>query len=346
MDHPDDSRPAVEDSLLEQLESHATKLAREAGALLLGYFQRELQVEYKSKDQQDPVTEADRSSEALLIRGIADQFPCHGILSEESPEAIRGNAEFLWVLDPLDGTTNFVNRFPCFGVSVGVLHRGVPVAAALFIPSPATAGGEVLHARLNGGAYLDGTPVHVFDGKEPTRAGLASLPAYFWSQFNVGRNMAQKMGDARTTGSIAYEMALVATGVLQYAIFGAPKIWDVAAGVLIVKEAGGEALLRKSKPGRWEPIHSFLAADSRGPQDGDLRKWTSGLLIGNASVARFVAGNLRPPPKLFRWMRYVRYWLRARSRAREQRGEGREQGIQDPPGEPQRGGEPPPPPQV
>ena len=347
MDQPGDSPPpGVEPSLLEELESHATKLAREAGALLLDYFQKDLQVEYKSKGHQDPVTEADRRAEALLIDGIAARFPHHGILSEERPETIRADADFLWVLDPLDGTTNFLNRYPCFGVSVGVLHQGVPVAGALFVPSPVAAGGEVLHARLNGGAHLDDTAIHVFDEEEPTRAGLVSMPAYFWGQFRIGRDMAQRLGEVRTTGSIAYEMALVATGVLQYAAFGAPKIWDVAAGVLIVKEAGGEALLRKSKPGRWEPLRSFLEPDSGLPQDGNLRKWATDLLIGNASVAGFVADNLRPRSKRFRWMRHLRYRLGARSGAKEQHGEGPEQGTPDSPEGPPPGGEGPPPPQA
>ena len=334
--------PGLEPSLLEELETHATKLAREAGALLLDYFQQDLRVEYKSKGHQDPVTEADRASEALLIDGIAARFPNHGILSEERPETIGADADLLWVLDPLDGTTNFVNRYPCFGVSVGVLHRGVPVVAALFIPSPVATAGQVLHARLKGGAFLDDTAIHVFDKEEPTRAGLLTMPAYFWSQFRISRDMARRLGDVRTTGSIAYEMALVAAGVFQYAAFGAPKIWDVAAGVLIIKEAGGEALLRKSRPRRWEPLLSFLEPDAGLPSDGDLRKWATGLLVGNPSVADFVARNLRPRSGLFRWMGRR---LAARSKAKERRDEGPEEETPAPPEGPPPGGEGPPPPE-
>ena len=134
----------VDPSLLLSLEEHATTLARQAGTLLLDLFQRKLLVEYKSKGQRDPVTEADRKAEELLTAGIQQHFPQHGILSEETQEPYGIKRDFVWVVDPLDGTTNFMNRYPFFGVSIGVLYRGVPVAGALFIPWPLVSGGQVL----------------------------------------------------------------------------------------------------------------------------------------------------------------------------------------------------------
>ncbi|MCH7750743.1 MAG: hypothetical protein IH898_01105, partial [Planctomycetes bacterium] len=112
MDQPGDSPPpGVEPSLLEELESHATKLAREAGAPLLDYFQQELHVEYKSKGHQDPVTEADRRAEALLIDGIAARFPHHGILSEGRPEAIRADGQPDWFV--LAGLIHDLGKILC-----------------------------------------------------------------------------------------------------------------------------------------------------------------------------------------------------------------------------------------
>ena len=298
------THPEVEPSLLLSLEEHAVALARQAGALLLDLFHQTLQIEYKSKGDRDPVTDADRKAEELLITGIRGRFPNHGILSEEMPEPQGMDRDILWVLDPLDGTTNFMNGYPFFSVSIGVLYRGAPVAGALFVPSPAAAGGQVLHARLGGGAFADEIPIQVYGEKEPSHTGLLTMPAGFWRQFRVGSDLRRRMGDVRTTGSIAYELALVASGALQYGAFSGPKIWDVAAGVLIIREAGGEVLVRTGRR-VWKPLGSFLEPNG-GIRDDDLRKWGAGILVGNASVISLVARNLVPRSRLWRWLRRLR----------------------------------------
>ena len=332
----------IDPSILLSLEEHATTLARQAGALLLDLFQQELHVEYKSEGQRDPVTEADRKAEELLTSGIRQHFPQHGILSEETPEPYGIERDFVWVLDPLDGTTNFMNRYPFFGVSIGVLYRGTPVAGALFIPWPLVSGGQVLHARLGGGAFADGTPVQVHDGEGPSPSGLLSMPAYFWSQFRLGKELRRRMGDVRVTGSIAYELALVASGALQYAAFGGPKIWDVAAGVLIVREAGGDVLVHTYKR-RWGPLRSFLEPTTGLPTDGDLRKWRAGLLVGNPSVVDMVSRNLHPRSGLWHRLWRLRSQWRARARARERPAVDQAPERADAPAGPPPGGEKPPP---
>lgn len=334
--------PDIDPSLLLSIEEHAIRLAREAGALLLDSFQQEHQVEYKSSGHQDPVTEVDRNADELLTAGIQRQFPQHGILSEETPEPHGVDRDFLWVVDPLDGTANFVNRYPFFGVSIGVLYHGTPVVGALFIPSPLTSGGQVVHARRGGGAFADEAPIHIYKEKEPSQTGLVSMPAHFWSQFRLGKELRRRLGEARITGSIVYELALVASGVLQYAAFSGPKLWDVAAGVLIVREAGGEVLVRTARQ-RWRPLRSFLEPGAGLPADGDLRKWGAGLLAGNPSVVDLVARNLRPRSRLWRWIWRLRSRRWAKSRARErpasdQAGERPDAPAGSSPG----GGEPPP----
>ncbi|MGH2603431.1 MAG: inositol monophosphatase family protein, partial [Dehalococcoidia bacterium] len=121
-------------ALFAEIEEAASGWAHEAGQLLLARFRTALTVEYKSKGRQDPVTEADRESERFLHQAIHARFPEHGVLGEEGAEAAQG-APFVWVLDPLDGTTNYINGLPLWCVSVGVLWRGRPVAAAIFTPS-------------------------------------------------------------------------------------------------------------------------------------------------------------------------------------------------------------------
>ena len=318
-------------ALLTELEAHAARLARDAGALLLEHRQRELSVEYKGTGHQDPVSEADLKAEALLIERITARYPDHGILSEESTTTTWANRDLLWVLDPLDGTVNYLNRYPCFGVSVGVLYRGAPVVGALFILSPEATQGQVLRARLDGGAFLDDVPIHVSNSQKPSRTGLLIMPGHFWSRYRIGRDLTHTMGNVRVTGSIVYELAQVATGIFEYAAFSGPRVWDVAASALIIREAGGEVLVRRERPRRWEPLRSFLEPGAGLPRDGDLRRWSASLLAGNPHVVDYVARNLRARSRMFRWLRYPGRLLSIRSRARARLAQGRGQETPDAP---------------
>ncbi len=311
-------RVDVDPELLRSIEGHAVLLARDAGALLLDSFQRDHQVEYKSEGNRDPVTEADKQAEELLAAGIRDRFPDHGILGEETPESQGLDNDFIWVLDPLDGTYNFLNRYPFFGVSVGVLHRGVPVVGAMFVPSPLKAGGQVLHARSGSGAFADDEPIHAHDGEGEPGSGLVSLPGAFRGQFQMGKELRRQIGEVRTTGSIVYEISLVASGVLRLAAFGGPRIWDVAAGVVIVREAGGEALAWTGR--QWEPMLSFLERSTGLPSDGDLRQWRTGLVMSSKSLSRVVSAELKPRGGLLRWLRHQWTRIRARTWARGRAG--------------------------
>lgn len=335
----------IDPSILLSMEEHATRLAREAGGLLLDLFGQRLHVEYKSRGHQDPVTEADRNAEELLTAGIQRHFPQHAILSEETPDPRGVERDFVWVMDPLDGTTNFVNRYPLFGVSIGVLYRGAPVVGALFVSSPLTPGGQVVHARRGGGAFADETPIQVYGEEEPSQSGLLAMAAYFWGRFHLGKKLKSRLGQVRVTGSIVQEMALVASGALQYAAFSSPKVWDVAAGVLIIREAGGEALIRTA--GRqWRPLRSFLEPSAGLPADGDLRRWRADLLVGNPSVVDLVSRNLRPRSRPWRWLRLLASRWSPRSRARERPAADRAGERPDAPAGPPPGGEGPPPPAV
>ena len=148
------------------------------------------------------------------------------------------------MLDPLDGTTNYMNGLPMFASSIGVMYRGWPIAAAVYIPWPTrssskTEGGYVLHCRKGGGGFADDAPVSVYMSDEPVPSRLIGVPGYFGVGQGFRGKLAGKAGEVRTTGSIAYELAMTARGVLQYAMFGAPRLWDMVGGALAVEEAGG-----------------------------------------------------------------------------------------------------------
>ena len=295
-----DTRSAeIDPDLLSSIEEHAVSLAASAGELLLDYFHRDMKVEYKSEGSRSPVSDADKGAEQLIVDGIRSRFPSHGILSEETPPAEDLDRNFVWVIDPLDGTTNFVNGLPVFASSIGVLHQGKPIAGAIYVPSPTSSAGRVFHARCGGGAFAGDTPIRVYDKVKPTPNGLVTLPAAFWQRYRIGKEL-RRLGELRNIGSIAYEMTLVASGVMQYAAFSAPHVWDVAAGIAIVREAGGEVMTRTSN--QWLPLESLYSRGEAGrPTEGDLSKWRANLLAGNPAIVALLSDNLKPAKRLWFW---------------------------------------------
>ena len=288
---------------LQEIETAAIALAWGAGRILSEQFGKQLSIEYKDKNQLDPVTSADKATQEYLAKEITRLFPSHGILGEEGSEETDPGGptpDFLWVLDPLDGTTNFLNGLPIYASSIGVLHRGRPVAGALFIPWPSPGGGFVLHCHRGGGARFAlaeggaSEPVSVYTSEKPVGNRLIGLPGFFVQTTRFGKPVGRNPGELRTTGSIAYELAMTACGVMQYAIIGAPRMWDMLAGVIMVQEAGGTVMTRLGKEKQWRIMESLVPTwEEKPPTLKELRQWVAPLVAGNQQVAPLIAHNMK-----------------------------------------------------
>jgi myo-inositol-1(or 4)-monophosphatase len=295
------------------IESQITELVRQAGQIALSHFQLPLHVEFKRDNRSDPVTEADREVEEFLKSSITERFPGHAIIGEEGTEVDVERHEFLWALDPVDGTTNFMNGLPLFGCSAGLLFRGEPVIGAIFLPvAPRAAfqngspdgdgslqlGSAVLHARLGGGAYLDGEQVRASEAPKPEPSSLVGLPGHHSHQFMRSGALLYNPGELRSLGSVCYETGMVACGIFRYAIFRNPRLWDVAAGVSIIREAGGSAL--RWNGSTWEPLVRFdPMLPRKKPVEASLRHWHGSVLLGGSESTRFVAERIRPGMSLW-----------------------------------------------
>ena len=304
---------APTDTDLIAIESAAVEFARGAGNLLSAHFGRALNVEYKDRARQDPVTTADREAQAYLAGRIAERFPSHGILGEEDDASADGDTlapDVLWVLDPLDGTTNFMNGLPVYASSIGVLHRGIAVVGAVYVPWPTESrNGIVVHARAGGGAYADGNPISVYQTDRPRGDRLIGLPGSFGASTRVGKGLkGQPLGQLRVTGSIAYELAMTAMGVMQFAVIGAPRMWDMLGGAIAVQEAGGVVMTRLPGRKQWHPMASLVPTwEDQPPTMAELRKWVAPLVAANPTLAPLVANNLlqrrRPVQRTLRAVR-------------------------------------------
>jgi myo-inositol-1(or 4)-monophosphatase len=225
---------------LEDFASAAVEIAREAGAILRDRFGRPHDIQFKAAV--DMVTEADKASEALIAERLRARFPDHDLLGEEGTRGaadIAAASPYRWVIDPLDGTTNFAHGMPGFAVSIGLERDGAPIVGVVFDPIR----DELYVARVGGGATLNGTPLRV----SAVADLLHSLQATGFS-YDLAKRRRQaaswlaflpRVQAIRQTGSSALNLCAVAAGRLDGYWEDAVLPWDVAAGVLMVREAGG-----------------------------------------------------------------------------------------------------------
>lgn len=216
----------------------ASTAAKAAGALLRDYARTGFRITYKNPI--NLVTDADHAAEQSVIEHIRKQFPDHGLLAEERGAVPHLSSRYRWIIDPLDGTTNFAHGFPFFCVSIGVECDGIPIVGVVYDPSR----DELFTARVGGGAHVNGTSISVSATETLGRALLVTGFAYdirdtpnnnldHFSRFSLS---AQGM---RRTGSAALDLCYVAAG--RFDGFWEVKLnpWDMAAGVVILREAGG-----------------------------------------------------------------------------------------------------------
>jgi len=263
--------------ILEAIEAAAVDIARRSGGELLRYFAEPLDVRFKSKRDKDPVTDADEAVERFVRAEVACRFPGHGVLGEEGADADAGSA-YLWVVDPLDGTANFANGLPIFAVSIGILYEGEPIVAALYTTFGPDARPCVMHARVGSGLSIDGTQVAA-----PAARPFWPRPAFWraggispWISFSAfggyaARRDALARQHRRGIGAPPPQAGCNTRCSLRR------SIWDVAAGVLLVQEAGGSVYTDRN--GRWQQLRRFEAPPGR-----PLREWKQAVVAGDPAA--------------------------------------------------------------
>ena len=217
----------------------AIEAAREAGQFLKESVGKVRTIEIKEGEERNMVSEIDRGSEERIIRIIRRHYPTHGILGEESGSSTPG-ADYKWVIDPLDGTTNFLHGLPVFSVTIGIEYRGEIIAGVVYDPNQ-----DILYTAEKGsGAYMNGERMHVSKTEKLINSLLMTGFPY-----DVARNpghtvehfvsFLMEAGAVRRFGSAAIDLCYVAAGKLDGFWEVNLNPWDMAAGVLMVKEAGG-----------------------------------------------------------------------------------------------------------
>lgn len=214
----------------------AAEIAREASALLADFARQ--RVAFELKGEHDLVTAADRASEQLIVSRLRAAYPSHHILAEEGGGR-EGSSEYRWYVDPLDGTTNFAHGFPVYNVTLALERRGELIAGVISDPSR----NEVFTAERGAGAFLNGERIRVSRASRltdalagtgfPSRKRHRNVNVHFFHQVSMITH------GVRRAGAAALDLAYVACGRLDLFWEFSLNPWDVAAGILLVQEAGG-----------------------------------------------------------------------------------------------------------
>ncbi|MEK7651779.1 MAG: inositol monophosphatase family protein [Patescibacteria group bacterium] len=224
----------------------ALQAAKEAGNILMTYYgNTEEKFKNSSYDIGSVVTEADLASEKKIVEILKAAFPDHGFHLEENG-IDNESAEYIWYIDPLDGTSNFVRSIPLFGISIGLAQKGVPILGVLYFPAL----NLLVHATKDQGAFANNKKIEV--SKRPLEKTLYYSGGKFNGKMLLNQALVNSVAMIKIIDSSSYEFAQIAMGNAEiYSLINIPH--DVVAGVCIVREAGGKVTDGSGKP--WA-IHS------------------------------------------------------------------------------------------
>jgi myo-inositol-1(or 4)-monophosphatase len=256
----------------EELKKTAIDCVQKAGAILLDYHHKLQTLQVRSKGRFDYVTEADLAAQEAIVQLIRSRHPGHDILAEEGNRTLGSNAS-RWLVDPLDGTTNFIHGFPVFAVSVALEHENSIVLGAIYDPCRR----ELFLAQKGQSATLNGRPIQVSTRHEPEQALITT--AFPWREKAVLSRYLEgftqvfaRVSDIRRGGSAALDLAYVACGRCDGFWELGLSPWDIAAGHLLVREAGG------------------CISDFGGGSD---HIWVGDVVAGNQAIQAFLLGIMR-----------------------------------------------------
>lgn len=244
-----------------ELKQFAYKTVSEAGQLLLELKKQPLIFKEK-KDYSDLVTEVDQKVEAFLVDQILKRYPTHGVLGEEGTfKKDLTDIDTIWVIDPIDGTTNFIQDFPFYAISVGIVHKGEGIMGFVYNPST----NELFHAVKGEGAYVNEQKLEL-KGSITLKETVIST-TMFWEDVETKNALHPSLIELykntrgmRMLGGAALSLCEIAKGTLNAYIMPMLSPWDYAGGVIILKEAGGIVTTLTGDDVQFQKEQSILAS--------------------------------------------------------------------------------------
>jgi len=248
---------------IQNYHDFAIQVAKNAGEILLEYFQTNIKINFKDGNKKNLVTEVDTLAEKYIISEIKKKFPDHCFLAEEGGDCGIKPSDYKWVIDPIDGTTNYAHGYNFYAVSIALMYKNEILVGVIYAPMLK----ELFHAGKGMGAFLNEKPLHVSAAREIETSLLTTgfNINELGRNFPIFKHILPKAQGIRRAGSAALDMAYIAAGRLdgywEYAIYP----WDIAAGVLLVEEAGGKITDLEGNPLKLErpDIMTVLATNGK-----------------------------------------------------------------------------------
>ncbi|MCK9615846.1 MAG: inositol monophosphatase [Candidatus Omnitrophica bacterium] len=234
----------------------AVDAAKEAGIHLLNNFGKIGKIE--SKGDRNLATNFDKEAEQIIVDKVKSKFPGHGILAEEGGGSSL-DSDFIWIIDPLDGTHNFIRNINIFGVSIGILHRNKFVAGVIYMPVD----DELYVGEKNNGAYKNNEKICVSSTKELKECSISFDSSIRYSpdvMLNVLGDLSKEIFNVRMLGSSARALSYVTEGKLDFSVEFHDRPWDFAGSVCILEEAGGKITDLKGQDVTHETI-GYIASN-------------------------------------------------------------------------------------
>lgn len=242
---------------MKEIINVAIDAAKEAGDFLLENFGKISQIE--KKGDRNFATNLDKEAEEMILDKISTKFPNHGIIAEEGGSSAPGR-EYLWVIDPLDGTHNFMRNIDIFGVSIGIVQRGKFVGGVIYMPKE----DELYVGQKGGGAYKNNKKIKVSSNNNLKDCFIAFDSSIRYSpevMLKVLGDLASEVFSVRMLGSSARHLSYLAEGVLDFVVEFHDRPWDFSGGVCIIEEAGGKITDLKGGSLSYKDI-GYIASNS------------------------------------------------------------------------------------
>lgn len=248
---------------MNPMQNMGVRAARAAGRIITKNMGRLDALRIEKKGHNDFASEVDREAEAEVVETLLKAYPDHGIVGEENGQLGNADSDFQWIVDPLDGTMNYLHGYPHFSVSIALFEKGRPFQAVVYDPVRQ----ELFTAGKGEGAYLDGKRIRVSGANRLADALIAYTYPYkqdsdLTEPLATLKVLTEKSAGVRREGSAALDMAYIAAGRLDGAWMNGLKPWDYAAGALLVREAGG--LINDFQGGdTWIDSGNFVAGSPK-----------------------------------------------------------------------------------
>jgi len=287
----------INETSLNQIAEIAIEATLEAGDYISSRFGGDLTISSKSgKTGQDLVTDVDKKSQKIIEEIICKRFPNHTILGEEDSDDKKTIAEdWVWAIDPIDGTNNYVNTSQHHAVSVAAMHKGYPMVGVIWVPWANDSGnGLLMHAAKGSGTWINGKRIEIeIDDIKPVRGRLSGLPWLEMGNFKLSKAIMSSLGEVRIFGSTAYELFMVANGSMQFSLTGFANTWDFAAGILLVEESGGKVLWTNNT-NKFEKFTGWAQPYSNSYDTyKNLREWKGAVLVGSKKLVNYLSKNIK-----------------------------------------------------